>query len=72
MADHPLQFVQTCLNLRHKLMYVDVDHMRPGEVDITSETRQYWCQVSQDARGPDRGPVSPADCSAGRGCHCGR
>lgn len=72
VPDQPLQLVQTCLNLRHKLMYVDIDHMRPGHVDVNSETRQYWCQLSQDARGPDRQPVTPTDCSASRECYCGR
>lgn len=65
-------FVQTCVNLRHKLMYVDTDHMQPGLVDDASTTRQYWCQRTQDARGPDGAAVSPQACSASRECHCGR
>ena len=65
-------FIQTCVNLRHKLMYVDSDHMQPGLVDDSSTTRQYWCQRTQDARGPDGAPVSPQACSASRECHCGR
>ncbi len=72
MADHTLTVVQTCLNLRHKLMYVDIDHMTPGLVDDSSETRIFWCQVSQDSRGPDRDGVTPSLCSASRNCYCGR
>jgi len=67
-----LHLVQTCVNLRHKLMYVDIEHMQPGLVDDSSTTRQYWCQRTQDARGPDGAPVSPQACSASRECHCGR
>ena len=71
MADRPLEYVQTCVRLRHKLMYVDIDHMQPGLVDAGSSTRQYWCQLTQDARGPDGVPVSPEACSASRPCFCG-
>ena len=62
----------TCTNLRHKLMYVDVEHMQPGLVDASSDTRAYWCQSTQDCRGPDGGPATPGDCSASRSCYCGR
>ncbi|MCA9284725.1 MAG: hypothetical protein KDA22_05905 [Phycisphaerales bacterium] len=72
MADPQPTFRETCLHLRHKLMYVDVAHMTPGLVDDSSGTRLYWCQLTQDCRGPDGGAVTPSDCSAARPCHCGR
>lgn len=70
-TDRPLEIIQTCLHLRHKLMYVDVEHMRPGEVDVSSQTRNYWCQLSQESRGPDREPAEPFSCSASRACYRG-
>lgn len=65
------QFIPTCLRLRHKLMYVDIEHMRPGLVDCASTTRAYWCQLTQDARGPDGQRVAPLECSPDRACWSG-
>lgn len=68
----PLHLVPTCMHLRHKLMYVDARHMTRGLVDDSSETRQYWCMLSQDARGADGAGVTPSMCGSGRPCFHGR
>lgn len=64
-------FHETCLRLRHKLMYVDARHMTPGLVDDSSDTRLYWCQLTQDCRGPDGAGAAPNLCSASRACYEG-
>ncbi len=68
--DRPVTLRVTCLNLRHKLMYVDPRHAQRGMVDINSDTRIYWCAKTQEQLGPDQQPVGPGDCSNGRGCYC--
>lgn len=59
----------TCLNLRHKLMYIDERHGVPGMVDSSSGTRAYWCTKSQNALGPDGEAVHPDCCTGGRACY---
>ena len=69
-TDEPtrLKLIETCVNLRHKNMYVMTEHMHRGLVDDSSSTRCFWCVLSQDERGPDRKGVAPDTCSGGRGC----
>jgi hypothetical protein len=70
--DRPLNLKPCCLDLRHKMMYVDPRQMTPGMVDDGSDTRVFLCMKTQNAIGPDDGPVSPAACnSEGRGCFHG-
>lgn len=69
--DRPVKLQISCLNLRHKLMYVDERHAVRGMVDDSSKTRIFWCSKTQAVLGPDGEPVSPTECSAGRSCYCG-
>ncbi len=70
--DRPLNLRPCCLSLRHKMMYVDPRQMTPGMVDDGSDTRVFLCMKSQNAIGPDDGPVSASACSSeGRGCFDG-
>lgn len=69
MDSRTVRLTTTCLNLRHKLMYVDEQHAVEGLVDRNSETRLYWCAQSQEHRGPDGEPVHPDCCSGGRRCY---
>ena len=64
----PISLKPACLCLRHKLMYADARQASPGMVDESSDTRVYFCTLSQDSLGPDAQPVHPQDCRAGRGC----
>lgn len=66
--DAPLNLRPCCLNLRHKLMYVDPRQAAPGLVDTDSTTRVYLCMLTQEGLGPDDRPVSPGDCAASRRC----
>jgi hypothetical protein len=66
----PVTLRVSCLNIRHKLMYCDERHATPGLVDDTSDTRVFWCVKTQASRGPDGGPVRPAECTAARACYC--
>jgi hypothetical protein len=66
--EQPLKLQQTCLHLRHKLMYVDERQSIPGVVDDSSDTRVFFCMKSQDAIGPDHEPVAPTVCTKGRSC----
>ena len=68
--DRPVKLHVTCMNLRHKLMFVDERHMQRGMTDNSSDTRVFWCKKTQDCLGPDGEPVSPGDCSNGRACYC--
>lgn len=68
--DRPVKLRITCMNLRHKLMYVDDRHAQRGMVDVNSDTRVYWCSKTGAALGPDDQPVGPGDCSNGRACYC--
>ena len=67
----PLNKRACCLNVRHKLMYVDPAHATPGLVDDTSDSRVYVCTLTQEVLGPDGRLVTPSNCSPGRGCYCG-
>jgi hypothetical protein len=70
--DRPLNLQPCCLNLRHKMMYLDPRQMTPGMVDDGSDTRVFLCLLTQSALGPDDGHVSPGKCaSEGRGCFKG-
>lgn len=70
--DRPLNLKPCCLQLRHKMMYVDPRQMTPGMVDDGSDTRVFLCMQTQNAIGPDDGPVSPSLCdSSGRACFDG-
>lgn len=68
--DRPVKLHITCLNLRHKLMYVDERHMQRGMTDDSSSTRVFWCSKTQGCLGPDNVAVSPDACSQGRPCYC--
>ncbi len=70
MTVDDVNLVPACLHLRHKLMYVDDRHSRVGVVDDSSDTRVFFCTQSQEAYGPDGAPVSPTECTPGRGCFC--
>ena len=70
--DRPVKLQIACMNLRHKLMYVDARHAERGLVDNSSDTRVFWCAKTQRSLGPDGEPVSPGECSMGRSCYCGR
>ena len=59
-----------CRHLRHKMMYVDERHSRVGLVDDSSDTRVFFCVLSQESLGPDGEPVGPGDCTPQRGCYC--
>ena len=61
----------SCVNIRHKLMYVDEAQAAPGMVDDTSDTRIFFCIRTHDSLGPDNESVSPKLCHPGRGCYCG-
>jgi hypothetical protein len=60
----------SCLNIRHKLMYVDDRQAMPGMIDIDSDTRIYFCTKTHEQLGPDDQPVGPAYCTGGRVCYC--
>ena len=70
--DRPLDLKPCCLNLRHKMMYVDPRQMTPGLVDDGSDTRVFLCLLTQHVIGPDDGQVSPRQCcSESRACFRG-
>ena len=68
--EQPVKLQQTCLHLRHKMMYVDERQSTPGMVDDSSDTRVFFCIKSQDAIGPDNDSVAPDVCTKGRSCFC--
>ncbi len=72
MTDDAFKLVPACLHLRHKMMFVDDRHSRIGMVDDSSDTRVFFCRLSQEALGPDGAPVSPTECTPGRQCFCRR
>ena len=68
----PLNLKPCCLELRHKMMFVDPAQMTPGMVDDGSDTRVFLCLRTQSVIGPDDGRVSPGACSSeGRACFHG-
>ncbi|MCP3905003.1 MAG: hypothetical protein GY715_15375 [Planctomycetes bacterium] len=69
--ERPVRLETSCVNLRHKLMYVDERQSTPGLVDDSSDTRIFWCVKTQESLGPDSDPVSPRDCEPNRSCYCG-
>jgi hypothetical protein len=58
-----------CMKLRTKSMYINsiVDPLEATLYD-PYETSAYWCVLTQTALGPDRQPVRPDACCAGRDC----
>lgn len=66
----PVTLKVSCLNLRHKMMYVDERQNTPGLVDDSSGTRVFFCTKTQDSLGPDQEPCHPQDCTPSRGCYC--
>ncbi len=66
--DAPLTLKPCCMNLRHKMMYVDPRQATPGVVDDNSDTRVYLCVQTQEVLGPDGATVGPRTCCDGRGC----
>ena len=69
MKDQPLRLHVTCRHLRHKLMYVDERHATIGLVDDSSDTRVFWCELTQNCLGPDSEPVDEDHCLIGRECY---
>ncbi len=70
MTDDTVNLVPACLHLRHKMMYVDDRHSRIGAVDDSSDTRVFFCVLSQEVLGPDGTPASPTECTPDRRCFC--
>jgi len=66
----PVQLQPSCLNLRHKLMYIDERQTQPGVVDDSSDTRVFFCVKTQDTLGPDGEPAAPTQCGSERSCYC--
>ena len=58
-----------CLKLRTKGMYINAV-VDPDESKFydTYEASWYWCGTTQTGFGPDREPVRPDVCCAGRNC----
>lgn len=58
-----------CMRLRTKSMYVS-SVVDPDEATFYDpyEASAYWCVLTQTALGPDRQPVRPDTCCAGRDC----
>lgn len=74
MSESPTRDVSlkpACINLRHKLMYVDERQETPGRVDDSSDTRVFFCKHSLDVLGKDGEPVGPRYCTPSRSCYCG-
>ena len=69
-AEETLDLRPACMKLRHRLMYVDERQGKPGLVDDSDDTTVFFCLLSQDPIGPDGEPVSPTECTPGRGCYC--
>jgi hypothetical protein len=70
--DNPINLKPCCLNLRHKMMYIDSRQSTPGMVDDGSDSRVFLCLLTQHVLGPDDQPVSPTCCdSPGRACFRG-
>ncbi len=70
-TEKDLKLKIACLNIRHKLMYVDDRHATVGLVDDSSDTRVFFCVKTQESLGPDGQAVSPTDCKNSRSCYCG-
>ena len=78
MANEAAPKFPPCLELRYKQMfYKDVsapptEHEKEmARVYGTSDCTAYWCQCTQDSRGPDAGPVNKEACSKARTCYKG-
>jgi len=64
----PIALKPACLNLRHKLMYVDERQQARGMVDDSSSTRIFFCACTHDSLGPDDQPVDARSCDPSRPC----
>ena len=69
---------RACLNLRCKQMFYKDVTAPPTEHEQAVwaafgkwDTTAYWCQCTQDSRGPDAGPVNKEACSKTRECYKG-
>lgn len=69
-SDQTIHLQVACLNIRHKMMYLDVRQSALGMVDDSSNTRIFHCVKTQEVLGPDGGHVSPTDCTPDRPCYC--
>jgi hypothetical protein len=76
MANDPKK---PCLELRCKQMFYKDTSQPPSEHERAVQaafgswdTTSYWCQCTQDSRGPDQKSVNRDACSqAGRSCYRG-
>ncbi len=67
---------KTCLHLRSKEMYYEIEDPEAEKQQKTveklygtCEERLHWCDCTQTGRGPDDRPVSAEECRrAGRRC----
>jgi hypothetical protein len=71
MADPKTHAAPACLKLRCKQMFYKDLQAPPTEHDRqverlfgTSDMRVWWCECTQNDRGPDRKPVNLRECSA--------
>ncbi len=55
---------------RSRLLQQVEELARIGAVDDSSDTRVFFCILSQEALGPDGTPVSPTECTPDRRCFC--
>jgi len=68
---------EPCLNLRSKdMFYKHAASADPEQEEVvarlygTADTKAYWCQCTQNGRGPDDQPVNKGECSkSGRSCY---
>ncbi len=70
MNEHTeLSLKPCCQHLRHKMMFCDERHDVPGMVDDSSDTRVFFCAVTQESLSPIGDPVSPTCCTTERECY---
>ncbi len=69
MDDAPVRLRISCLDIRHKQMYVDERQGVMGMIDDSSDTRIFFCVRTQEALGPDGRAVTPRACASGRSCY---
>lgn len=62
----PLDF-PLCAELRSKKYYLLGRPPRCSE-DVLDASNDTWCARTQDRLGPDKDPVDPENCRAGRTC----
>ena len=64
-----LKLKPCCEHLRHKMMFCDERHDVPGMVDDSSDTRIFFCALTQESLGPGDVDVSPTSCIKQRNCY---